>query len=137
MEKLVRVGVATLIFKDESILFGLRCGSHGKDQWCFPGGHLEFGETPEECAKRETYEETSLIIPEVKLGPWTNDYFSESKHYITLFVIAHYAGGAVKLKEKNKFKEWRWLPFNQPPEPLFLSIETLFKDHSVKDFLCF
>ena len=30
--------------------------------WDIPKGHVEKGETPEECAKRELYEETGIII---------------------------------------------------------------------------
>ena len=55
--------------------------------WQFPGGHLEFGETPLACAERETLEETGLIVRADKIVAVTNDVFEESaKHYITLFV---------------------------------------------------
>ncbi|MEK7339257.1 MAG: NUDIX domain-containing protein [Candidatus Rhabdochlamydia sp.] len=123
MSKVVRVGVGTMIIRNNTILFGLRSNAHGKDSWCFPGGHLEFGETPKECAIRETREETGLIISQVKRGPWLNDFFSDSQ-YITLFMIACYNGGEAKIKEKNKFKAWRWFSCSEPPNPLFLPIQT-------------
>lgn len=31
-----------------------------KNRWCFPGGHIEKDETPEEAAVREVYEETGV-----------------------------------------------------------------------------
>jgi len=56
--------------------------------WQFPGGHLEFGETPLQCAERETLEETSLVVRAKRVVAVTNDVFAESgKHYITLFVV--------------------------------------------------
>ena len=126
MNKVVKVGVGTMIFKDNKLLFGLRSNSHGKGSWCFPGGHLEFGETPEECAIRETREETGLIISKVKQGPWFNSFFSENdSQYITLFMIGQYEGGEPENKEENKFKSWNWFPYHEPPSPLFLPIQTL------------
>ena len=53
----------------------------------FPGGHLEFGEDPFQCAVRETEEETGLKVVAEKNVTFTNDVFkAENKHYITLFV---------------------------------------------------
>ena len=48
-----KVGLAVIVYKDGKILMGKRIGSHGVNTWSFPGGHLEFLETFEECAKRE------------------------------------------------------------------------------------
>ena len=31
-----------------------------KNRWCFPGGHIETGETPEEAAVREVKEESGV-----------------------------------------------------------------------------
>ena len=64
---------------------GKRKGSHGEGTWSVPGGHLEFGETIENCAKREVYEETGLVITDVTVAGITNDIFSEEEtHYITI-----------------------------------------------------
>lgn len=38
-----------------------------KDKWIGVGGHFEDGESPEECARREIYEETGFDIPLDKL----------------------------------------------------------------------
>lgn len=35
-------------------------------QWNFAGGHAEFGETPEQTARRELREETGLVAGEIK-----------------------------------------------------------------------
>ena len=44
------------------ILLGRRTDNH---QWGYSGGSIELGETVEECAKRELFEEMGLVAEEL------------------------------------------------------------------------
>ena len=57
-----KVGVGVAVFQEGRILLGKRKGAHGDGEWGFPGGHLELGETVEECARRELFEETGMQV---------------------------------------------------------------------------
>ena len=121
-----KVGVGVIIIKNDKVLLGQRINSHGHDTWSFPGGHLEFNETPEECAKREVFEETGLQIRDLSRAPYTNDLFvEEKKHYITLYIVAEYSSGEVKIMEPDKTESWEWFYWNRLPQPLFLPIQNL------------
>ena len=105
---------------------GKRKNSHGAGAWQFPGGHLEYAESIEACARRELCEETGLTLVDFSLGPYTNDIFEkEQKHYVTLFVIAHRTEGQVQLKEPEKCACWQWFPWSDLPHPRFLPITHL------------
>jgi 8-oxo-dGTP diphosphatase len=67
------VGVAALVTRSEHVLLLKRHGSHGAGSWACPGGHLEFGETPEQCAIREVFEEVGLAIGQMRFRAITND----------------------------------------------------------------
>jgi len=119
----VRVGVGVLIWKDEKILMMRRLGSHGQGTWSAPGGHLEFGEDPFECARRETREEVDIEIDNLRFKGITNDIFEESKHYITIWVEADYAKGEAKINSKDELTELDWFSFENLPSPLFQSMK--------------
>src|SRR5258707_8500479 len=51
-----QVGVGVVVVRDGKVLLGLRRGSHGSGAWALPGGHLEWGESVESCARREVTE---------------------------------------------------------------------------------
>jgi 8-oxo-dGTP diphosphatase len=130
MGKKPLIGVAVIIIKRGKVLLGKRKDSHGADTWAFPGGHLEFNETIEDCAVREVFEETGLHIKNLRLGPYTNDIFTdEDKHYVTLFVLADHDSGAAEVKEPHKCEKWEWSQW--PPEytACFLPIKNLLKQN--------
>jgi len=103
---------------------GKRKGSHGEGSWAFPGGHLEHGETPEACARREVEEETGLTVGDLMAAGFTNDYFPENeKHYITLLYFTTIERGEVELKEPEKCEGWEWFAWTKLPEPLFLPVQ--------------
>lgn len=121
-----RIGVGVLIFRDGKILLGRRLGSHGEGDWSAPGGHLEFGETPQQCAAREVREETGLILGTTTQGPFTNDFFhAEQKHYVTLFVLAYAASGTPQRCEPEKCAGWQWFDPADLPQPLFAPLRSL------------
>ncbi len=59
-----------IVIKDGKVLMNLRNDPHNPDYhrtWEFPGGGVEFGETPEENVVREVLEETGLRVTPITL----------------------------------------------------------------------
>jgi 8-oxo-dGTP diphosphatase len=124
-----KVGVGVYVFNDMGeILIGKRKNAHGEGKWCPPGGHLEFGESFEECAKREALEEANIHIENVSFAGLTNDIFTrENKHYITMALTARWKSGKVCLNEPDKFEKWKWVKWEYFPDDLFLPVSNLRK----------
>lgn len=91
----VRVGVAAFILKsprespeNPHFIIGKRRGAHGAGTYALLAGHLEFGETPEQCAARDVMEETGLKVSNLQFLTATNDYMpADGKHFITLYMV--------------------------------------------------
>ncbi len=128
-----RIGIAVLIKNDQGhILLGRRRQSHGKATWAPPGGHLEFGETPEEGAKREALEETGIVLHRVRFLGITNDFFkTEQKHYLSLFMEGQTSAAPQNL-EPHKCEGWTWFSLDNLPTPLFTSLENFINSNCYK-----
>jgi|GEM_PF-105847 len=120
------VGIGVIVVRDGRILLGRRRNAHGAGSWSCPGGHLEFGESIEACARRETLEETGMEIAGIRHAAYTNDHFPEQgKQYITLFVTAEGAFGEPRNLEPEFCDGWEWFAWDDLPEPLFPPVRSL------------
>ncbi|MBS4168720.1 NUDIX hydrolase [Parachlamydia sp. AcF125] len=130
------IGVATIVLRNQKILLGKRKGSLGEGQWACPGGHLEFGESVEACARRELKEETGLDAISLRLGPWIENVMEQGQnHYITLFVLVDRFSGEPQLLEPHKCEGWEWFDWEDPPSPLFPTIVSLRDKFPLNDLL--
>ncbi|NWO56436.1 nucleotide triphosphate diphosphatase NUDT15 [Chromohalobacter israelensis] len=136
MKEEVRVGVAAVILREGRVLLGERIGSHGAYTWATPGGHLELGESIEECAQRETFEETGLVVNTFKKLSFTNDVFEQhNKRYVTLFVVTCCSSSEPQFIEPDKCMQWKWFELDKLPEPLFLPLANFLKESvNLRDF---
>lgn len=114
-----KIGVGVLILnKNKQILLGKRKNAHGNGSWATPGGHLHPKETPETCAKRETLEETGLIISEITPINFSHNTIDNNR-YMSLILLGLLADGTLENKEPHKCEGWEWFDWNNPPSPLF------------------
>ena len=123
MPKTPRVGVGVIIEKNGQVLLLKRTNVHGAGSWSTPGGHLEYGESPEECAIREVKEETGLNIGDVRFKAITNDLFDATqKHYITIWMEGRYLSGKPVVNDTHEASDIGWFSWDALPEPLFLPL---------------
>jgi 8-oxo-dGTP diphosphatase len=128
MEQQPRVGVGVFVRHQGKVLLGQRKGSHGAGAWALPGGHLEYKEALEACARREVHEETNLEIQNVRVGTITNDIFEhDDRHYLTVYMVCDYAGGELRIMEPDKCEGWHWFGWDDLPAPVFLPLKNLLK----------
>jgi len=88
INQIVRVSLSVIMARGGKVLMGLRQGTEiAKGLWAYPGGKMDFGETPTEGVIREVEEETGLIIWERRLRflRYVNEPFpKEDRHYVNL-----------------------------------------------------
>lgn len=127
-QNLPKVWLAVIFCDKGKVLLWKRKGTHGNWTRWFPWWHLEFGETPEECAVRESLEEIGIQPRNTRRIWYTNDFFvEEEKHYVTLFIATDYSGETIILWEPDKCEKWEWFHRNDLPNDLFLPIQNMIK----------
>ncbi|CAN6675704.1 unnamed protein product [Malus baccata var. baccata] len=120
--------ILILLTKGKEVLLGRRRSSIGDSKFSLPGGHLEFGETLEECAARELKEETDLHIKNIELLTVTNHVFLEEAkpcQYVAIVTKAVLADEDQEPQnmEPNMCDGWDWYESDNLPKTLFWPME--------------
>lgn len=122
-----KVGIGIMVVKDGKVLISKRKARHGAGQYQFPGGHLEFNESFEECARREVKEEAGITIKDIEFQFLANIRgIYKGKHYVHIGLKADWEGGVPKNMEPHKSTEWNWYSLKELPTPLFEMVRLTF-----------
>ena len=121
--KIPYVGIGCIVVRRDGHLLLVR---NQRGCWSTPGGHLDFGESPEACAARETAEETGLPVTNVEFVAITNDVMADAgKHYVTIWMRADVDGAAPTIGDTAEIAEAGWFAPDALPQPLQLYFENL------------
>lgn len=116
------IGVGVVVRHEGKVLLGVRKSALGHGTWSLPGGSLEFGESFEACAARETLEEAGITIKNMQVVATTNNIATDgSYHFVTVWVVADYVDGQVRVMEPDKCAQWCWFTRDTLPEPRFMT----------------
>jgi 8-oxo-dGTP diphosphatase len=114
-----KVGVGVMIVKNGFVLLGKRRGSHGEGEYAFPGGHLEYMESFEHCARRETLEECGVEIEHTRFQFLANVSTYAPHHYVHIGLLADWKSGTPEVLEPEASGPWEWHDLDHLPHPLF------------------
>jgi 8-oxo-dGTP diphosphatase len=111
------IGVGCLVVDAAGkIMLCKRLKPYGYGKLALPGGHLEWQETLEDCARREVLEESGIKLGEIlNLDHYTQE-ITGTRHYITFYLIAPLPYGQEAVRtEPKKHGAWKWYdPFDLP-----------------------
>lgn len=90
MRKVTPVVAAVIIKRDPivKVLMKYRDEDESRDaeqNWEFPGGVIEYGESPEQALEREIMEELHLVVQVTRLLYAQSNIYMSRKHYLVLF----------------------------------------------------
>lgn len=134
-----KVGLAIFVFNSDTnkFLIGKRIPDN---EYGLPGGKLEFGESFEQCGKRELYEETNLNIDESRfkyLCSYNCIYKEKNFHWVEIFLIVHITKDeeyTIHNNEPLKCEEWMWVNFEEfeNNEEIYFPLKSFFKKFKIQ-----
>lgn len=137
-KKKVGVGIGVMFLKGGKVLLGRRSDDpekadselSGEGTWTMPGGKMEFGESFEGAAARETLEETGIIIDENRLKFISlSDDKTEKAHFVTIGFLYESEDGEPRVMEPEEITEWGWFALDSLPAKMFFPSERIIRNY--------
>lgn len=108
--KIQELNTYVVLKKEEKILVLKRKNG----LWEFPGGEVEWGETPEEAAKRECKEETNITPENMRfIGITSATYKKEESDKHSIYVVYLGESDRDQVSLCKEHTEYRWLKLNE------------------------
>ena len=109
------VTIDCVVFNDDAVVLINRCHEPFKDHYALPGGFVEVDETVEDACRRETLEETGLVVTDLKMiGVYSNPTRDEQRHTVAIAFLSEADLSTLKAGDDASHVElvkgWRDLP---------------------------
>ena len=131
-----RIGVGCVILRDDEVLLVRERG-----RWSLPKGWLEVGELVQEGARRETYEETGLVV-ELRDLAFIVEFQAETwGHHLQFFYTGRVVGGTLTPRDPDRdVQEAKFVPIRQLREyirfrPRLVALETWLRERRPRHFV--
>lgn len=131
-----RIGVGCVILRDDEVLLVRERG-----RWSLPKGGLETGELVQEGARRETYEETGLVV-ELRDLAFIVEFQAETwGHHLQFFYTGRVVGGTLAPRDPDRdVQEAKFVPIRQLREyirfrPRLVALETWLRERRPRHFV--
>ncbi len=114
-----KIGIGVMIWKNNKVLIGRRKNRHGDGEYSFTGGHLEYSQSFENCAKQETLEEAGIHIRNIKFLCVANGTQYAPRHDVLVGLSAEWESGEPRTNPEERIGDWKWYDLDELPQPLF------------------
>ena len=114
-------GANAIVFNREGQVLLIKRSDNGR--WCLPGGHVDYGETIQQTAVREAYEETGVRVEVERLsGVYSHPYqavegLTRPSHYVIVALVCRPVGGEPRPSKEST--DVRYFAPDQLPETLW------------------
>lgn len=131
-----RIGVGCIVLRGDEILLVRERG-----RWSLPKGGLESGELVQEGARRETYEETGLVVELRDLAFIVEFQAHTWGHHLQFFYTGREVGGTLQPRDPDRdVQEARFVPIRQLREfirfrPRLVALETWLRERRPRHFV--
>ena len=115
------MGVGVVFVREGRVFLAQRQGAHGEGAWASAGGHLEWGESLEDCARREAWEELGVTVGDLKFLCISN-IIAYGRHYVDVEFLGDIGDQEPLLAEPQAFSRYGWFPLDDLPQPLFVAV---------------
>ena len=114
----IKIVCTIFLIQNDALLLGKRKNCYGEGTWGLPGGHLEYGESIIECAKRELKEELGIDALEFTLISVGED-ITEHSHYVEIVLRLRQFTGEIQCMEPDRCYDWKFFTVSNLPEEIF------------------
>lgn len=131
-----RIGVGCIVLRGEEILLVRERG-----RWSLPKGGLEVGELIQDGARRETFEETGLVVELRELAFIVEFQAKTWGHHLQFFYTGREVSGSLNPRDPDRdVQEARFIPLRQLREfirfrPRLVALETWLRERTPRHFV--